>query len=226
MRPSPDSTVARRVPLPPAPGVTLVELVVALAVAAILVGLAAPSFRNLVAEQRRDAALGALAGDLRFARSEAIKRAARIGVCARAAAGASGCGTDWSRGWVVWDDGGPTPGTIEPAEGETELRVRGPVAEGLALDNRARTASGMQAPTAFRAIRFGPRGTSSWRGGGTFRLCAPGGDVGGDAGGGTAAAVNVSLSGDVRRAREDGSGAPIDAFGTPVSCAPDEAAAS
>ena len=225
MRPAPDSTAARRVPPPPARGFTLVELVVALAVAAVLVGLAVPSFRDLVAAQRRDAALGALAGDLRFARSEAIKRAARVGVCARAEAGATGCGTDWSRGWTVWIDGGPTPGTIEPAAGEAELRVRGPVAEGLALDVRARTASGMQAPTAFRAVRFGPRGTSSWRGGGTFRLCARDGAAG-EAADDAAAAVNVSLSGDVRRAREDGSGAPIDAFGMPVSCAPAEAEAA
>ena len=221
------------VPFPPvraARGFTFVEVIVTVAVAAILLGVAAPSFRELVVGQRRDAVVRALAGDLRFARSESIKRASRIGLCARAAGAAEACGTNWSEGWLVWSDDGDAPGAIDAASGERTLRARDAIPAGLALANRARTVNGVQEPTEFRAIRFGPRGTSSWRGGGTFRLCVrdggTGGGAGDGAGDGAAAAVNVSLSGDVRRAREDGSGAPIDAFGMPVTCARAEAADS
>ena len=206
------------VPFPPvraARGFTFVEVIVTVAVAAILLGVAAPSFRELVVGQRRDAVVRALAGDLRFARSESIKRASRIGLCARAAGAAEACGTNWSEGWLVWSDDGDAPGAIDAASGERTLRARDAIPAGLALANRARTVNGVQEPTEFRAIRFGPRGTSSWRGGGTFALC----DVEGGEGA-RVAAVNVSLSGDVRPARRDGDGALIDAFGGTIACAP------
>jgi len=54
-------------------GYTLVELVVTLAALAILVTWAVPAFSNLIDSNRLRAAAAQLAGDLRYARSEAIK---------------------------------------------------------------------------------------------------------------------------------------------------------
>jgi type IV fimbrial biogenesis protein FimT len=55
-------------------GFTLVELMVALVVLAILVSLGLPSFRDLIASQRERAAASALYDSLVLARAEAIKR--------------------------------------------------------------------------------------------------------------------------------------------------------
>jgi type IV fimbrial biogenesis protein FimT len=58
----------------PVRGVSLIEMLVAVAIAAILGGLAAPSFLESVARNRLDGAVSVLANDLQFTRSEAIRR--------------------------------------------------------------------------------------------------------------------------------------------------------
>ncbi len=66
MRPARTSRLAR--------GVTLVEMMVVLALAAIVVALAAPSIRELLAMQRLQSIHAGLVTDLQFARSEAVSR--------------------------------------------------------------------------------------------------------------------------------------------------------
>jgi len=55
-------------------GVSLIEVLVAIAIAAILGGLAAPSFIDSLARNRLDGAVSVLANDLQYTRSEAIRR--------------------------------------------------------------------------------------------------------------------------------------------------------
>src|SRR5436190_23104803 len=86
-------------------GFTAVEILMALAVLGILAALAAPSFRDFANEQRLSSAVGGLAADLQFARTEAIKRNARVLMCARTPGATSCAGTaTWQNGWVVCYD--------------------------------------------------------------------------------------------------------------------------
>ncbi len=198
-------------------GFSLVELVVTLSIAALLVGFAAPGFENLVRENRRDTALYGLMGDLQFARSEAIKRSARVSVCARSSVDADACSTSitspWHGGWLVFVDDGATPGEYESAD-ETLLRAAQPVHNSFRIKTIARTATSALSDARSNFVRFGPRGTSTWRGGGYLMVCDQ--QEGNDE---RAAAINMTLSGDIRRARRDGSGALISAFGTEPTCA-------
>ena len=90
-------------------GLTMVELMVVLAVAAILVGLAIPSMSRTVAEWRLSNAVNAFSGSLRIARAEAIARGRVVRMC-RTTAGASETCTsatsvnDYSSGWMVYVD--------------------------------------------------------------------------------------------------------------------------
>ncbi|WP_284618233.1 GspH/FimT family pseudopilin [Aquabacterium humicola] len=55
-------------------GVTLIEVLVAVAIAAILAGLAAPQFTQSIARTRLEGAVSTLGIDLQYVRSEAIHR--------------------------------------------------------------------------------------------------------------------------------------------------------
>lgn len=70
-------------------GFTLIELMVAVAVLAILSAIALPSFRDMWVERRLRAAAEAVQADLMFARSEAVRRNAPVHVLV--ASGANGC---------------------------------------------------------------------------------------------------------------------------------------
>ena len=74
-------------------GFTLVELMVVVAVLAILAGLGAGNYRNVTAKTR----VGGAATDLRLAieltRSEALKRGQRVSLLP--------VGGDWAAGWMV-----------------------------------------------------------------------------------------------------------------------------
>lgn len=86
----------------PQRGFTLVELMVTLAVLAILVTVAVPSFQGSIRLNRVSTCNNSMLAALNLARSEAIKTRGFADVCA--SADGIACGTDWTQGWMVWVD--------------------------------------------------------------------------------------------------------------------------
>lgn len=82
-------------------GFNLVELMIALAVAAILMGLALPSFTQMVYKNQMVSASNDLVSALQLARTEAVTRGRNTGMCA---SNGSSCGTNWSQGYAIWVD--------------------------------------------------------------------------------------------------------------------------
>lgn len=107
-------------------GFTLIELMVTLAVLAIVLSMAAPSFSSMLQDNRASALGSELQGALQFACSEAVKRRQSVVIC-RSNAGGSGCesGTDWSGGWLVRQASGPVIKIWDSASG---LAIVGPSA--------------------------------------------------------------------------------------------------
>lgn len=83
-------------------GFTLIELMVVVALAALLLGLGVPSFTGFIAAQRVKTAASDFSMTAVLARSEAIKRNADVTVTA-VSSGADG----WKDGWTVAVGGTP-----------------------------------------------------------------------------------------------------------------------
>jgi type IV fimbrial biogenesis protein FimT len=82
-------------------GLTLIELLVAVAVLAILLSIAAPSFRDIWAKDRTVSTANDLLASISQTRSEAIKLSRVAELCPRNPADATSCGNSWSDGWMV-----------------------------------------------------------------------------------------------------------------------------
>lgn len=85
-------------------GFTIVELMVTIGIAAVLAGLAAPSFKQVTASNRLKTHTSALHTSLLMARSEAIKRHARVVMCKSSDGATCVTAGDWQQGWILFAD--------------------------------------------------------------------------------------------------------------------------
>lgn len=105
-------------------GFTLVELVVTIALLAILTTLAIPSFSEVLRQWRRDSATRELLTSLQLARSEAIKTSRQMVVCPSTNGTACTASTEWSTGWMVFvDDGAGTQANANNQAYNTNERI-------------------------------------------------------------------------------------------------------
>lgn len=85
-------------------GVTLIELLVALSVFSILLTVGVPSFSQFTTSTRLSSYANTLFSHMALARSEAIKRNARVAICKSSDSSTCASSGDWSQGWVVFVD--------------------------------------------------------------------------------------------------------------------------
>jgi len=89
-------------------GFTLIEFMIAAAVAAIMLAAALPSYQSSIMNNRMTAETNRLVADIQLARSEAMKRGTAVIICPSAAPTAASptCSAgDWSNGWLVFASG-------------------------------------------------------------------------------------------------------------------------
>lgn len=106
-------------------GFTLVELLIVIAIVAILGSLAAPSFNTFLLKRSVQSASDTLVNDIRYARSEALRRSTRVSICSLAANTTGTCSAagsaSWANGWIVFVDT-TNLGTVDA--GEEIVRVQ------------------------------------------------------------------------------------------------------
>ncbi|MDE2565153.1 MAG: GspH/FimT family pseudopilin [Burkholderiales bacterium] len=102
-------------------GLTLIELMVTIAVAAILMATAVPSFQAMIQRNRVVTEANSLVSDLQYARSEALKQGLPVSLCVSADGSTCLGANTWHSGWIVFVDTAAS-GTI--AAGVTPLRKR------------------------------------------------------------------------------------------------------
>ena len=94
-------------------GFTLVELMVTVAVLAILLAIALPNYQAFVLNSRMTAQANDFLASLQLARSEAVKRNAPVSVNA--------IDGDWANGWEIADAGGNVLRVHPALEGASSL---------------------------------------------------------------------------------------------------------
>ena len=182
-------------------GFTLIELMVALAVVAILISVGLPKMSVFFKGNRMVTNANDLLSGLHVARSEAIKRNSRVSICKSTNAGdaAPKCATGaegWDEGWFVFVEGrdeGNIFGDYTPSDGAI-LRVN-TGAEGSNVTITAGDA-GID-----KYVSFTSRGAPKLRNGrsqsGVFRVCDDRG-ITNAAGGVVARGVMLNATGRVR----------------------------
>lgn len=101
-------------------GFTLIEVMITLAIAAIVLSIGVPSFQSYIRNNYKTTAINDLRTALALTRSTAITRRERATVCKSTDNATCAANGDWSQGWIVFTDPN-NPGTVDP--GETILRV-------------------------------------------------------------------------------------------------------
>jgi type IV fimbrial biogenesis protein FimT len=102
-------------------GLTLIELMVVLAITAIMLAVAVPSMMTLTTTNRVTVEVNSLVGDLQYARSEAIKQGIPVSLCVSSNGSSCLNSSNWQTGWIVFPD---ATGSGQIATGVTPLRVR------------------------------------------------------------------------------------------------------
>lgn len=144
-------------------GFTLIEVLVTLAVMAVLATLAIPSMAAFMDSIRLRSASNTFFSHLHLARSEAVKRNSRVVLC-KSADGVS-CVSDggWEQGWIVFHDAN-TNAALD--SGETVIHRAAPLAASLRFTGNTNVA---------RYVSFAPTGATQLVGGafqaGTFTVC-------------------------------------------------------
>ncbi|MEQ2332682.1 Tfp pilus assembly protein FimT/FimU [Xanthomonas euvesicatoria] len=124
-------------------GFTLIELMVTVAVLAIVASIGYPSFQGVLRSNRAAAANNELMALLNLSRTEAIRNGQGGGVCG--SSNGTSCDGSWSGGVMVWSDSNGN-GTFDAGEavlrystGNPRLVVQGPTTGTvIAFDARGR----------------------------------------------------------------------------------------
>ncbi|MBY0544756.1 MAG: GspH/FimT family pseudopilin [Gammaproteobacteria bacterium] len=87
-------------------GFTFVEMLMTLALVAILIGIALPSYRSIMQNIRVSGITNDFVSTLSYARGEALKRDTPVAICAASNNTFSTCGSNanWANGWIVFVD--------------------------------------------------------------------------------------------------------------------------
>ncbi|RCX29876.1 GspH/FimT family pseudopilin [Thioalbus denitrificans] len=135
------------------PGFSLIEMMIALVVLAVLITIAVPGFRSFILNNRLTTQANEFITALQVARSEAIKRG---GVVVRITATAPVAANEWGGGWSIWPD---TDDDGVQDAGEDTIRTAEAFAGGNTLDS------------AGNITEFVYRGDGSISSADTFTLC-------------------------------------------------------
>jgi type IV fimbrial biogenesis protein FimT len=202
-----NNTIKRSsMPLATEQGFTLLELIITLAIAAIVATLAVPSYNTMIKNNSQKAHINELAGALYLARSEAVSNNQNVVICQSNDTITPDC-TDtnnWNTGWLMYID---ADGSNTYENTETVLKIGRDISSGSKTLTRSVFGSGE-----LDYIRYSPSGTTDANSGSSFVLCDSRGTE-------SAKGINISKLGRSNTAVDtDDDGVIEDEGGSNITC--------
>lgn len=121
-------------------GFSLIELMVTLAVSAIILIFVVPSFQTSLMNSRISAVSDALYDALNVTRLTALSQNSPVKICPMASLGSTSCGSSWTPGWIIITQ--PTSGSPVLLQ-SYQIKSSGPVlstnSTGITVDARGLT---------------------------------------------------------------------------------------
>jgi type IV fimbrial biogenesis protein FimT len=121
-------------------GFTLFELMVTLAVAALILSLGVPGFRSFIQNNRATTHTNDLVTALNLGRSEATRRGSSVLLCSSSDGATCSGSIDWSSGWIVrrpagavvrtWPERSGGGGVLTANVSQIQFQARGSLAGG------------------------------------------------------------------------------------------------
>ena len=127
-------------------GVTLIELLIVIAIVAILTTVGVPSFQETIVRSRMAAQSNEFLSALNYARSEAIKQGQSVTLCRSASGTSCASSGSWESGWLAFTD---PNGNATMDTGDALIRVWPTLSAGFTLKGSANVAG---------VIRYDARG--------------------------------------------------------------------
>lgn len=181
-------------------GFTVIELMITIALAAIILTLGVPAYQGLVERNRLTADINSFISSLALARSEAVKRKQRVNLCASSdGSTCSNNNSGYESGWIVYVE------TIAPADNRANSEQLLWVSEALA-DNMT-----LRATVPFNnRIQYLATGQTAGIGNASIYLCK-------DAVTNKARLLTIRKSGRVHLAKNNADGVPLTSTGAEIT---------
>lgn len=127
-------------------GFSLIELMITIAVLAILLAIGLPSFQGSLRSNRLATSTNELIATMSLARSEAIRNVRGAMVCPSADGEACSAAPDWNEGWIVWrdmdgDSIASADEVLRYVQPKAQMQIAGPAS--IDFDSRGRVPSGL-----------------------------------------------------------------------------------
>lgn len=118
-------------------GLTMVEMMITLAIMAILLAVAIPSFQGLIASTRLTSLTNEFITALTQAKSDAVRRGTRVTICMSANGNQCNNAGSWDQGWIIFTDTTRAGNVANVDAGETILHVYRGGQAGIVIQGQA-----------------------------------------------------------------------------------------
>ena len=140
-------------------GMTLIELMAILLIAAVLIGIAIPGMRTTTNSSRGLNAVGDISGMLARARSEASSRGKPVTICVSTDGSTCSGNTTWESGWMMFVDDGSVVAPAPPTTNSTHDAGE----EIIQVGTAASANTTLTTVPAAASITFNSRGITQYR---------------------------------------------------------------